>query len=177
MQGYACRVGFSEAAAAPGAVRGRDAGLDRRPDGWIGALLPVQELIGRSQQAAISPARHGGQQLDQDLHVHTEKAGDPLAKHLGRQALMLAAVPFPDPLIEGPAQLTARVKALSISTRRDRPRSGRWLPLHVIRLMRAGAFGRPPAAASDPQYGFRAVAGRGCFFCLVAHDRSLGSPA
>ena len=27
------------------------------PDGWIGALLPVQELIGRSQEAALSLAR------------------------------------------------------------------------------------------------------------------------
>jgi hypothetical protein len=27
------------------------------PDGWIGAVLPVQELIGRSEEAAISLAR------------------------------------------------------------------------------------------------------------------------
>jgi len=27
------------------------------PDGWIGAALPVQELIGRSEEAAISLAR------------------------------------------------------------------------------------------------------------------------
>jgi hypothetical protein len=31
--------------------------LDLRPDGWIGAVLPVQGLIGRSEESAISLAR------------------------------------------------------------------------------------------------------------------------
>jgi hypothetical protein len=176
VRGYACRVGFRKPPPPP--EQSEDATPDwiAAPDGWLGALLPVQELIGRSQQAAISPARHGGQQLDQDLHVHTEKAGDPLAKHLGRQALMLAAVPFPDPLIEGPAQLTARVKALSISTRRDRPRSGRGcLARHSL-----DACGRVRASARrrvGPAVRFPGGCRAWLFFCLVAHDRSLGSPA
>jgi hypothetical protein len=61
--GLACRVGFFDDLKSPPAPEESEEETQAwisAPDGWIRAVLPVQELIGRSEEAAISLARDRG---------------------------------------------------------------------------------------------------------------------